>query len=761
VTAELLVYENLDLLFKRDGDAYRVRVTHAPGGADVAEQAFDVPFDDRDLENFVLRLGRSRGNVRRIDSPEVQGTKDIGGSLFDALFNRNLAMATCLARSLDRCRQAGEGLRLRLNLTETPSLLNLPWEFLYDQSTNRFLSLSDETPIVRYLAVDHPANPLRTPLPLRVLVMVSNPSDDEYQDLDVEKETADLKKAVASLEGSGHLFLDFIPARLPDLTRALRRNSYHVFHFIGHGGFDQGSRDGALVLEGEGGRASLTSGQVIGTFLADHRPLRLAVLNACEGGRSANDDPFAGVAQTLIQQGVPAVVAMQFEITDKAAIAFSDDFYASLVLGLPVDVAVNEARKSIYAQPNATEWATPVLYLRSPDGVLFDLESVATPATDQSLVVQVHDEAKATTVTPNQQPDEAPNELAAETQAKESDSASKSIGILPDQQATDSEEAISEKAHPADTADLHAATRPIVEPSTSDISAAPQPQSILEALRRTPTLLLLGFAMLAFCLQWFFWALNVDTTNAQSASSYMKARDYAAPIAWGLGAAAAYLGAYFVSRSVSRSSSDTRLLLFGGVSLTAIAFGALMLAVEDTGSPSPAFLNICRGLMVLGILVLGFLCFVLAKRYRALKVGPQGRSPTGPLILAGIGICLYSMELYPGFTWVTPDQITSVNHFSNIIASAGLITLGAALVLTAVYRAGPVIRLSVAALALLFFALGRLFFVYSTSRSGLVNSASLISLSYLCLAIIFFLSPLLMRPSRRDANGDRKVVAQA
>ena len=268
--AELLVYENLDLLFKGNGDGYRVRVTHAPGGADVPEQTFDVPFDDRDLENFVLRLGRSRGNVRRIDSPEVQGTKDIGGSLFRALFSRNLA--TCLAKSLDRCQQAGQGLRLRLNLTEAPALLNLPWEFLYDQSTNRFLSLSDETPIVRYLAVDHPANPLRTPLPLRVLVMVSNPDDDEYQDLDVEKETADLKKAVASLEGRGHLFLEFIPAKLPDLTRALRGNSYHVFHFIGHGGFDQGSRDGALVLEGDGGRASLTSGQVLGTFLSDHGP---------------------------------------------------------------------------------------------------------------------------------------------------------------------------------------------------------------------------------------------------------------------------------------------------------------------------------------------------------------------------------------------------------------------------------------------------------------------------------------------------------
>jgi hypothetical protein len=782
--AELLVYENLDLLFKRDGDEYRVRVTHAPGGADVPEQAFDVPFDDRDLENFVLRLGRSKGNVRRIDSPEIQGTKDIGGSLFDALFNRNLA--TCLAKSLDRCRQAGQGLRLRLNLTETPSLLNLPWEFLYDESTNRFLSLFPETPIVRYLAVDQPANPLRTPLPLRVLVMVSDPDDTEYQKLDVDKESADLKTAVSSLEEAGELFLDFIPARLHDLTRVLRENRYHVFHFIGHGGFDRGSRDGAIVLEGEGGRASLTSGQVLGTFLAGHRPLRLAVLNACEGGRSANDDPFAGVAQTLIQQGVPAVVAMQFEITDRAAIGFSEDFYASLVLGLPVDVAVSEARKGIYAQPNATEWATPVLYLRSPDGVLFDLESAATPATAQSFVERARQGAKAPTVTPNQQPDEVPNELDAVTKAKEPDSASKSIRIPPEQQITNSEGAISEATQPAAGVDLGASTteederepdrhaqvtpprhsqteaaasedtRPRIQPALRDMSAASQFQSLLEPLRRTPTLLLLGFAMLAFGVFWFLQARFFDTANEQ----YLKAGLYAKPVAWGLGAAAAYLGAYLVGRSASGASPNARLLLLGGVSLTVSAVGSLMFAVEKYGSQRPTDLNISRGLEILGILVIGFLCFVLANKYRTVGVGPRGRPASGPLVLAGIGIWLYTVGLYPGFTWVTTAP-SSVSHVCFILASVGLIILSSALVLTGIYRAGPVVRLLIAALALLILALANIVFAYSLSQNVQINSASVMGLSYVCLAIVFFLSPLLARPSRRDANGDRKMIARA
>jgi CHAT domain-containing protein len=732
--AELLVYENLDLLFKGNGDGYRVRVTHAPGGADVPEQTFDVPFDDRDLENFVLRLGRSRGNVRRIDSPEVQGTKDIGGSLFRALFSRNLA--TCLAKSLDRCQQAGQGLRLRLNLTEAPALLNLPWEFLYDQSTNRFLSLSDETPIVRYLAVDHPANPLRTPLPLRVLVMVSNPDDDEYQDLDVEKETADLKKAVASLEGRGHLFLEFIPAKLPDLTRALRGNSYHVFHFIGHGGFDQGSRDGALVLEGDGGRASLTSGQVLGTFLSDHRPLRLAVLNACEGGRSANDDPFAGVAQTLIQQGVPAVVAMQFEITDRAAIAFSDDFYASLVLGLPVDVAVNEARKSIYAQPNATEWATPVLYLRSPDGVLFDLESAP--------------------VLPEQRATDSDGTVSEGTQLAAA--ADRGVAITAESESeSDRDAPVAPARHSQTGAPISEDARFTIQPTTRDIYEAPQSQSILEPLRRTPTLLLLGFAMLAFGLFWYFQARYFDTTNPQN----LTAGDYARPFGWALSAAAAYLGASLVGRSASGASYNRGLLVLGGVFLTVAALGSLTFAIAKHGSQDPTFLNISLGLEVVGILLVGFLCFVLATRFRTSRMGPRGRSPAGPLVLAGVGIWLYSLAKYPAFTWVTTDQYTNVSHVCIVIASVGLITLSGALVLTGIYRAGPVVRLLIAALALLILALADIVYAYSLTQNAQIDSASVICSSYICLAIVFFVSPFLTRPSRRDANGERKLIARA
>ena len=127
-------------------------------------------------------------------------------------------------------------------------------------------------------------------------------------------------------------------------------------------------QDGVLLLEDNAGRGRAVSGQDLGTLLHDHRPLRLAIINACEGARASRADPFAGIAQSLVQQGIPAVIAMQFEISDEAAIAFSHEFYGAVADGYPVDAALGEARKAVYARMTNVEWGTPVLFMRSPNG---------------------------------------------------------------------------------------------------------------------------------------------------------------------------------------------------------------------------------------------------------------------------------------------------------------------------------------------------------------------------------------------------------
>jgi beta-lactam-binding protein with PASTA domain/outer membrane protein assembly factor BamD (BamD/ComL family) len=105
----------------------------------------------------------------------------------------------------------------------------------------------------------------------------------------------------------------------------------------------------------------------------------VAFLNSCEGARGSEGDPFSGTAATLVRRGIPAVVAMQYQITDKAAIEFCSAFYESLADGLPVDAAVTEARVAV-SMDSMLEWGTPVLYMRSRDGRLFDISSVKRPS---------------------------------------------------------------------------------------------------------------------------------------------------------------------------------------------------------------------------------------------------------------------------------------------------------------------------------------------------------------------------------------------
>jgi CHAT domain-containing protein len=126
----------------------------------------------------------------------------------------------------------------------------------------------------------------------------------------------------------------------------------------------------------------------IGTLFKNYPETRLILLNACEGARNSREDPLSGVATALVVRGIPAVVGMQFEISDRAAITFSSEFYSALVDGLPVDAALAEARQAIFFLPNWIEWATPVLFMRSNDGVLFKIQRRYSRESAESLTEQ-------------------------------------------------------------------------------------------------------------------------------------------------------------------------------------------------------------------------------------------------------------------------------------------------------------------------------------------------------------------------------------
>ncbi|MDI6694315.1 MAG: SUMF1/EgtB/PvdO family nonheme iron enzyme [Anaerolineales bacterium] len=366
----------------RQGNEYPIAVD-SPAGQTHAHVAF--PFDEIALERYLdklqIALLSRHSSIRRVVSDEERQVMAFGQALFDFLLSgeaRNRFDVSCLQAA-----QQGKGLRLSLRI-QPPELASLPWEFLYDPRKAEYLCLTAQTPVVRYLELPQPVQPLTVQPPLRVLGMIAAPTDRPRLDVEGEKER--LEKALGDLQAQGLVQLNWLPgATWRDLQRFMRprRGPWHIFHFIGHGGFDRHADEGLLLLENDDRTTHRLGATELARLLAGQPSVpRLVLLNACEGARGGQQDIFSGTASILVRRGLPAVLAMQYPITDRAAIELSRSFYEALADGLPVDACVAEARKAISIEfPGSLEWGTPVLYLRAADGVLFHLQPPAQAST--------------------------------------------------------------------------------------------------------------------------------------------------------------------------------------------------------------------------------------------------------------------------------------------------------------------------------------------------------------------------------------------
>lgn len=379
----VLKYKNFDVLIHQGENGYAIRSEADEVG--VAYCDFKFPFSENKLKSLI-----SKFSPLQLSASDT--AKALGGQLFKRAFGDKVGRA--LERSITSAEQDGERVRIRLRLTEVPELARLPWEYLYDKDNDRFLVLSYKTSIVRYLDIPQRVTPLAVKPPLRILVMASSPLDGTP--LSIEREWKNLQKAFSKMP-SGLVEVERL--KKPTLgalrERLSQGDEFHVFHYIGHSNFDQQSNQSVLVMEDEKRQSSLVNGERLGVVLHNHNSLRLATLNSCKGAVANSHNVFTGVAQNLIRHELPAVIAMQFEITDACAVILAKAFYESLALGNPLDTAVAEARLAIFTEDNNVEWGTPVLYLRANDGQIFELQQatdkddyIPTPAPKLSTALE-------------------------------------------------------------------------------------------------------------------------------------------------------------------------------------------------------------------------------------------------------------------------------------------------------------------------------------------------------------------------------------
>ncbi len=380
-------------------DPLIVRLLRSPFGP--REGRFELPWSAAEiavqvesLETVVLggqEPPKASGSAAPVPLPRA-----LGEQLFAALFPTTIREA--FLQSLGLVSGApGRGLRLRLVLDPTAEavapLCALPWETLFRPDTGDFLARSIQTPVVRYLPSAHLAEPPIVEPPLKILVVQANPRTT--MPLQLRAERARIEQAFRDRDPS--VVLDFLARpTLEELRDRLRDGRHHALHFMGHGHFDGASGDGILVF----GARENEPVEVPARLLAEHLKqlgLRLAVLNACDTAalsRRQGHDPYGVVAAALVAAGLPAVVAMQFPISDQAAVAFSGSFYRALAAGDDLEAAVAEGRLAILrCDGSSLEWATPVLYLSLPEGRLVKRsgEEPAPPAELRSQILPFED----------------------------------------------------------------------------------------------------------------------------------------------------------------------------------------------------------------------------------------------------------------------------------------------------------------------------------------------------------------------------------
>jgi hypothetical protein len=369
----------------------RARVLQSPFGE--AAAPFSLPWSAEAVKDALRPRGLEVASgvpvITRGDGYEVvQGAAppppplEVGETLFRSVFQGQVR--TLFDKSFGQLElEATRGLRLKLKLdpndAATAALADLPWELLRDADNEYLFALSRQTTLVRYLDVPRPSQPIPFTPPLRILAASASPRGKQPLDVDEEcRRLGELKKKMPGID------VIFLPNATPGTVRqALADGPCQILHFMGHGDFDSINGEGLLFFERPDGGPDPVSARAFATQLRDLRTLGVVVLNACNTARASHQagrSPFRGAATALVQGGVPAVVAMQYPISDRSAIAFSTAFYRHLSRGEAIDVALTEGRQAIYsANPDASEWAIPVLFLRVADGQVFVARPAAEP----------------------------------------------------------------------------------------------------------------------------------------------------------------------------------------------------------------------------------------------------------------------------------------------------------------------------------------------------------------------------------------------
>jgi CHAT domain-containing protein len=326
---------------------------------------------DDDIYNAVMQVAADETTEKTLET--------LGRKLQDALICRekidppNLSISDLYAGCIQKHLDKKIPLRITLRI-EDDYAQSLPWELLHDGQ--RYLAPQDKVSIVRWpLQVRQMKDEKKYAEPLQVLAILCDPVADlgsaniELNQIGKILETKKVRITTLSTDADT---AEEIPT-INNITRMLREKNFNIIHYIGHSDF---KNDIATIqLVNTEGAPFAHPDDCFARIFDDERTseLGLVVLNSCKSGFQKG---FTGLARKLMEQGIPSVIGMQFNIKDKIGPTLSSEFYENLLKSdYDVERATNNTRERLFNSvtgPGRREFAAPVLYMASLTGKILN-----------------------------------------------------------------------------------------------------------------------------------------------------------------------------------------------------------------------------------------------------------------------------------------------------------------------------------------------------------------------------------------------------
>jgi hypothetical protein len=208
--------------------------------------------------------------------------------------------------------------------------------------------------------------------PLRVLLVASDPLGNIVKDVNQEVES--IGQIYSDMQQALKVEIDLNILRAEGVTatwlkEALWKCPYHIFHFAGHSSWNQANpeQSGLCMKDDKGAKIMISADQL--KAWAEDSELLFCFLSSCEGTQSAGERhllgrDFLGLADALVQAGVPEVLGFRWQVTSKSALRFAQRFYRGLLgeARFNTETATFLARCQIAEQNRDDQtWLSPIL----------------------------------------------------------------------------------------------------------------------------------------------------------------------------------------------------------------------------------------------------------------------------------------------------------------------------------------------------------------------------------------------------------------